>query len=280
MRQFVLKNKNGAKYSLMDTSHWLSEPNGLGERFNSNYVQIGSTFVRTKKKTAPDSITGTVLISGGTQTEYELYNAFLAFAQHEPLELIYNPFGTEYSASVDIIKIDKGEVSANDGLLHIPVTYKRLTRWRRVITKHTDASEEDGKVYTYEYPYQYGGDVVNNVTIQSDTACESPCKIYIIGACKNPVWKHYVNGKLIETGALNVEIGANERIIIDTTCIPYSIKKFDNSGNELLNLYGNSDFSTKRFCFLEYGTNRFAVGHDGLNDLELAVEVQLEYESV
>ncbi len=280
MRQFSLRNKNGAEYSFMDTSHWLSAPKGLGEKFGSSYVQVGSTFVRTKKRTNPDNITGTVLISGGATTEYELYNAFLAFAQHEPLTLVYNPYGTEYTAKVDIVKIDKSEVAQADGLLHIPVTFKRLTRWRREITKHTDADETVGKQYTYEYPYAYGGDVVNNVTIQSDTACESPCKIYIIGACTNPVWKHYVNGNLVATGALTVSTTANERIVIDTTTIPYSIKKFDNNGNELLDLYATSDFSTERFCFLEHGTNRFAIGHDGLNDLELAVEAQLEYESV
>ena len=68
--------------------------------------------------------------------------------------------------------------------------------------------------------------------------------------------------------------------MIDDTTIPYSIKKLDSSNNLIADLYEYSDFTTKRFFFLQRGKNRIAIGHDGINDLELAVEARLEYESI
>ena len=155
-----------------------------------------------------------------------------------------------------------------------------MSRWRRVIIQRNDPTVAQGKIYTYSYPFTYGKDIVNNVTIESDTSFESPCKITIIGRCLNPVWRHYSNGDLISSGKVYTSLTDGQRLVIDDTKIPYSIKKIDASNNVIADLYEDSDFTTKRFFFLQRGSNRISIGHDGVDDLELAVEARLEYETI
>lgn len=278
MRQFYLRNGNGAEYSLMDVEHWLNSPKGLGLNFKDKYSQVGSNFLRTKKVTNPKDISGVLMFTGSNL--YDKYQEFMLFSQVEPLIFVYNPNGTEYIVNVSLEEIGKEEIDSKTSTLQVDVSFKRLTRWRRVVLQRNDATEAEGKVYPFTYPYTYGGDVANNVTIESDTVCESPCKITIIGNCENPIWRQYVNGTLKHEGSINASTTAGQRIVIDTTKTPYSIKKYDASNNLIADLYQLSDFSTDRFFFLEKGTNRISIGHDGTNDLELAVEAHLEYETV
>lgn len=278
MRQFYLRNGNGAEYSLMDVEHWLNSPKGLGLKFKNKYSQVGPSFIRTKAVSNPQNPTGTVIFTGNKL--YDKYQEFVLFTQVEPLILVYNPNGTEYIANVSLEEIKKEEIDVKTSTLQVDVSFKRLTRWRRIILQRNDAVVRRGKVYPFSYPYVYGRDAANNVTIESDTTEESPCKITIIGSCENPVWRQYVNGVLKHEGKVNVSMTGGQRIVIDTTKTPYSIKKYDSSNNLIADLYQLSDFSTDRFFFLEKGTNRFSIGHDGTNTLELAVEAHLEYETV
>lgn len=278
MRQFYLRNGNGAEYSLMDVEHWLNSPKGLGFKFKDKFSQVGSNFIRTKKVSNPKDISGILIFTGSDV--YNKYHDFILFAQIEPLIFVYNPNGTEYITNVSFEQIEKEEIDEKTSTLQVDVSFKRLTRWRRIILQRNDAVVQRGKTYTFSYPYTYGRDVANNVTIESDTTEESPCKITIIGTCENPVWRQYVNGVLKHEGSVNVSVTGGQRIVIDTTTTPYSIKKYDSSNNLIADLYQLSDFSTDRFFFLEKGTNRISIGHDGTNALELAVEAHLEYESV
>lgn len=278
MRKFTLVNGNGARYSLMDTEHWLYEPDGLGLNFKSKYSQVGSNFIRTKVVSDPDDVTGKIMFTG--EHQYANYKDFSAFIQIEPIKLLYDPHGIEYEAEVDIMSVDKSEIDADTGILQCKVKIKRMSRWRRVIIQRNDPTVAQGKIYTYSYPFTYGKDIVNNVTIESDTSFESPCKITIIGRCLNPVWRHYSNGDLISSGKVYTSLTDGQRLVIDDTKIPYSIKKIDASNNVIADLYEDSDFTTKRFFFLQRGSNRISIGHDGVDDLELAVEARLEYETI
>ena len=45
----------------------------------------------------------------------------------------------------------------------------------------------------------------------------------IQGPCINPIWKHYVDNVLYETGRYEGIIPDENKLVIDTTQIPYSI---------------------------------------------------------
>ena len=77
MRQFLLRNGNGAEYSLMDVTHWLNSPKGLGLKYKNSYSQVGSNFIKTKTSTNPKNPSGTIIFSGGNV--YDKYQEFMFF---------------------------------------------------------------------------------------------------------------------------------------------------------------------------------------------------------
>ena len=48
---------------------------------------------------------------------------------------------------------------------------------------------------------------------------DSPCKVTIFGPCLNPVWKHYVDNELFETGRYEGLIMADHKLVVDATGI-------------------------------------------------------------
>ena len=245
MRKFTLVNGNGARYSLTDTEHWLYKPNGLGLKFKSKYSQAGSNYIRTKVISDPDDLSGTMLFTGTDQ--YEKYRDFSSFIQIEPIKIIYDPDGNEYEAEVDIVELEKSEIDADTSILQCDIKIKRMSRWRKVIIQRNDTTTTQHKTYGYTYPYSYGRDISNNVTIDSDTSFESPCKITIIGNAVNPVWRHYSNGVLISSGKVTTTLTNGQRLVIDDTTIPYTINSFFFivfiSFNKILNFFNQSFFS-------------------------------------
>ena len=113
MRQFYLRNGNGAEYSLMDVQHWLNSPKGLGLKFKIKYSQVGPSFIKTKTVSNPQNPTGTVIFTGNKL--YDKYQEFVLFTQVEPLILVYNPNGTEYIANVSLEEIKKDPAAVRPG---------------------------------------------------------------------------------------------------------------------------------------------------------------------
>ena len=94
------------------------------------------------------------------------------------------------------------------------------------------------------------------------------------------MWRHYLNSKLVESGAYAGTIPAGHTLVIDSTTIPYSILEYDGAGRVVADRYPLCDFSTARFFMLQVGSNSISISHDGTNSIGLKVEAQLRYESV
>ena len=275
MREFYLENGSGNTYSLTDVKHWLYEPEGLGAKFNSKYEQIDANFIRTKRITKPENIKGKILFTGGNK--YQQYSEFIKFIAIEPLTLIYVANGA-HRVSVELDSIEKSEIQ--EGILTCELELKRITRWYKRVDIYNEGDLTGGKVYDYTYDYTYIDTEPETAIIDSDSGYDSPTKISIYGPAVNPFWTQYLNNQVIATGAVTANIIAGHRLVIDCTTIPYSIKEIDIEGNVVHDLYGVSNFETKRFVFLKYGKNRIVVDHDGTNTLKLAVEGRIEYETV
>lgn len=268
-------NGKGTQYDLMDVEHWLYKPQNLGAKFNSKYAQIDADFVRTSRIPKPDDIRGRVLFTGNDK--YGDYSDFVRFLAAEPLTLVYITNNT-YKVSVDVKSLDKSEIE--DGILECDIRFKRLGRWyKEVFVKNMD-SASTGKTYSHGFPYSYSEYDAETVTINSDSGYDSTSKLIIYGPCENPRWQQYLNGDVILTGACNCTIREGRKFVVDCTSYPFSIHEEDNKGNITANLYGTSDFDTKRFVFLGFGKNRINVEHDGTNVLKMSVEARLEYETV
>ncbi len=277
MRTFTLIDKDGntyditAKYDL-----FFYGIDGLGFTQTSKFQRIEDRYALLEKYTAQGKIKGTIKFwQPGAESKYF---AFAQFCQNEPIRMVYNPgHGTYYRNGI-VTKIDR-----SDGLgdaLEITLEFSAQTPWYKVISQYNDGQVQGGKVYDYTFDYQYSSAVVNTVSIDSDSYQSSPAKLIIYGPASNPSWRHYLNNVLQTSGKINGNVLPNHKLIIDTTTIPYSIKQFDMLGNEISDMYQQSDFSTDRFIRLGKGRNTVAVQADNTNKLNVGIEAQIEYATI
>lgn len=279
VREIKLYDDNGQCYTLTTRSHFIHQIGGFGFQDQTYYQRIGSMFKPLTENILPDSPSGSIFFP--EPNAYKKYYDFARFIRKTPLTLAYNPDGsTEFRIDVRVQTLEKADKIEGGSGLNCAVTFYPLSTWYRVVDVINDGTIDGGKVYSFTYPYVYTNSVKQTVLIDSDTAMESPAKITIYGPVENPVWVHYVNNVQRATGTINATIPDGNKLVIDTTMIPYSIKEFTNAGVLVADRYKQADFSTDRFFFLEQGENQISVQHYGANTVMLGVEAHLSYETV
>ena len=269
MRKFVLKNALGAEWDLTEISSFLANPKGLGGERKNTYVQVQNSFEVIESHLKQKDVKGEIVFQG-----YEEHNKFCAFIQHRPLILLYSIDPTTYMMQVAVEKLTKGELES-EGLV-CDVSFKGLTTWYKWL-KAENLQSVEGKIYAYAYPYTYTNTAAGAVEITVDSTESSPMKLYVMGPCVNPSWRHYINGSLAAEGKVICDIGQGNKLVINNTKIPYEIAEYTVGGTLVRNLYQCSDFSTKRFLQAEYGRNKISFMQEGNTRLHAAVEVQVEY---
>lgn len=247
MREFYLINSKGKRIDLNDTASFFYNPEGLGFSYNTEYKRAENQFVTVESVLEQKSIEGTIKFNN-----YKGYTEFIKFLQSKPLTLEYKPDGADtYRISCIAKSVKKGE---KDGLwLSCDISLEGLGQWYKYIYLETDPDAK-GKSYTYQYPFKYTNASSNSVKLESESSLASPVTITFIGPVKNPSWSHYVNGELAAEGKIFCDIEEGHRVKV-TSVMPMAIVETDAAGNEIQDLYGNSDFSTARFLNIELGTN-------------------------
>lgn len=273
MRIFKLKNAAGYEYDLTYKAHFMYNPSDLGFAYDTDYKQVGPQFIQMSEALKQPKPAGVMKFN-----DYEEYGNFIKFIQKRPLVLIYIPDNKEFRLNCKVASLEKSEKKAG-GWLHCKIRFEGIGTWYKYsLLRKTNRSYKE-KTYNYIYPFQYTDSTIDSMVISAESNIKSPMIITFIGPCKNPQWVHYINGIRIASGKVFVDLKTGERMKVSSV-MPYSIEKTDSAGNELEDLYGESDFSTQRFLWLEQGENWITVAHEGIEDINVVVEVYEYYESV
>jgi phage-related protein len=252
MRKFALKNANDEVYELNDVRNFFHTPSGLGFERSIKYKKIGNRYEIIEDDYKQAQPTGYICFKDEpNNSAYTKYMAFSRFLQKIPLTLYYR---SDREHHIDVIPsyVEKSEISKPLGL-NIAITFDAVSLWYdKVIAKG-----------------------VSSASLLSDSIIKSPCHITITGILTNPTWRHNVNDTQVATGQVTASIGAGESLHIRTDTNPYRIYKVG-SGGAITDLYGLSNFSTKRFFLLEEGNNTILC-----NGAEsITVEGEINYETV
>lgn len=277
IRDFSLTNSLGQTFDLMNAENGaLFDPAGLGFNDITEYEQIGEFFSPLTERYGQQVVTGTIVFGSKPYTNYL---KFTKFCMHSPLSLVYKTDAGNFQIPVRLTKIEKGDTDKQT-YLNCPVEFTALARMYKTVVANNNGSGGGGKKYDYEYDYVYGDFAPDTVTLESDSVVSSPCRISIFGECTNPTWRHYINGESVATGSYTGTISNGNKLVIDTTTVPYSIEEQDSSGNLIADRYEQCDFSTERFFLLEYGTNTISVSHTDVDSIRLMVEGYIFHETV
>ena len=277
MRTFRLYDNDGNRYNLTSRDHlFFYAVDGLGFEQEAQFQRIEDRYALLESHIAQGKIEGTIKF---WQPDAELqYFNFAQFCQNQPIMMSYNNNYGTYERRGIITKIVRGDGDGNE--LRIKIEFSAQTPWFKEVAEYNPGTESGGKVYNYTYDYTYLIGGKNTITIESDSYQSSPVKLVILGPAINPSWRHYLNNELVTEGKINGIIGEGNRLIVDTTKIPYEIIQINEYGELVSDMYQQSDFSTYRFVRFGHGTNTVTFTADESNILNVGVEAQIEYATI
>lgn len=277
MRTFRLYDNDGNRYNItLKDNLFFYKIDGLGFSQNAEFQRIEDRYALLNSYIDQNKITGIIRF---WQPDAELdYFNFAQFCQNQPIMMDYNNNYGTYSRRGIITKIERSDGNGNS--LEIKIEFTAETPWFKTVAEYNSGTIVGGKVYDYTYNYTYSDSVINTVTIGSDSYQSSPVRLVIFGQAVNPTWRHYLNNVLVSSGKVNGTVLANHRLIIDTTTIPYSIRQVDALGNQISDMYQQSDFSTSRFVRFGHGRNTVTFSADNTNILNVGVEAEIEYATI
>lgn len=277
MRTFKLYDNDGNVYDLTAKGElFFYGVESLGYTQEAKFQRIADRFAILENNMAQAKIKGTIRF---WQPNAELsFFMFSQFCQNKPLRMEYNPGHGIFSRDGYITQIKRTD--GKDKALTIEIEFSASTPWYKLVSEYNSGEVTEGKKYNYTYDYSYSNAVQGSVIVDSDSFQSSPVKLVIFGEVVNPTWRYYLNNVLQVEGKINGTILPNNRLIIDTTSIPYSIKQVDGQGNLVADMYQQSDFSMDRFIRFGYGRNVISVTAENVDVVNLGVEAQIEYATV
>lgn len=299
-RYFTLINGNGETCNITSHDPFFHDPKGLGFTKEEKFRNVGDRFVLITSKNKQQVISGDVAFTGSNP--YESYFSFIQFIQILPLTLTYTPrpnadpnryaSGVTYKRNVRVTSVSKSEIN-KQGYLDVAINMTCLSPWFKTITIAQDPNganaDSNSFIWNVSSTWEngdsgeaivFGSDSMLNKGITSDSNNDSPCRLYIVGPVTNPYWRHYVNGILYETGQVNVTLTEGQYLLVDNTTDPYEISVYTTEGTYVSNAYPYSDFTTKRFVNVQYGSNIIRVSDDENRRIAMKAEVVVYYESV
>lgn len=248
VREFKLLNEKGQEYSLMDIKNYclLIEPEGLGYSYQTEYEQLGNTFVSNLRKIEQGSISGIVNFSN-----YDNFKQFVDFIEKsESLRLSYKiPFKTgskEYFKDVNIQSLSKTQIQTN-GIISEPIIFDCLSLWYEENTMIYSVGAQDNEIrWDFQWDSKFADYDTRSLTYINKGHVEAPILISIDGHIINPSISLYVEGELVQKVDFIVEINEYEQFLYGTKENYFYIRrqKTDGTFENLFNLDVLPDFQT------------------------------------
>ena len=232
VRGFRLLNEKGQSYSLMDIQNncLLTEPNGLGYSYSTEYEQLGNIFVENLRKFEQGQITGIVNF-----LKYDNFKELVDFIERaENLKLAYKiPFKNgekEYLKDINIQSLTKTQIQTN-GVMSETITFDCLSLWYEENTIiHDIQQQEDAIIWDFAWDSKFTGYDTRSLEYINRGHVEAPVLITLDGPVINPNIQLYVEGELYQEVPLSVEIGEYEKLLYGTKENEFYINKQKTDG--------------------------------------------------
>ena len=193
-RKHWLINALGNRYDFTEQNSkiFLHSPSGFGFRRQYTSQKVGNSELITSQQFTLTDIQGELLFyDSSTGTMYEDYQKFIQFAKYKPLEFHYQTPNqlTSYYCDVLFTQANKTEVSNKDNMLHVNVTFHKLTEWLDdtdyTVTLRNEPIGE-GKYYELIRPYHYAGTNLSSTPINNNGTDDVGFIFIIDGEVQNP----------------------------------------------------------------------------------------------
>lgn len=232
VRGFRLLNEKGQSYSLMDIQNncLLTEPNGLGYSYSTEYEQLGNTFIANLRKTEQGQISGIVNF-----LNYDNYRDFVNFIEYsEKLKFVYKiPFkegNKEFLKDVQIQSLTKTQKQTN-GIISENIVFDCLSLWyEQNIVIYTIEPQTNEIRWDFKWDSKFADYDTRNLQYINEGHIEAPILVEISGNVVNPKIELYVEGQLYQTVSFTVDIEEYEKLLYGTKENEFYIQKQNTDG--------------------------------------------------
>lgn len=232
VREFKLVNEKGQEYSLMNINDYclLTEPNGLGYSYSTEYERLGNTFIANLRKVEQGQINGTVNF-----LKYDNYKNFIDFIESaEKLKFSYKiPFEQgvkEYFKDIEIQSLSKSEIQTN-GLISETIVFDCLSLWYEENTVIYTIQPETGEIrWDFRWDSRFIDYDTRSLSYINKGHVEAPVLIEMCGHLVNPKIELYIEGELYQTVSFNTEIVEYEKLLYCTKENEFYMRKQNTDG--------------------------------------------------
>ena len=177
VREFRLINEKGQEFSFMNIhdNTLFTDPSGLGYSYNTEYQQLGDTFISNLRNIQQGQISGTLNF-----LNYDNYTSFVNFVESsESLRIGYKiPYSDgstrEYFKDVQIQSLSKTQIQTN-GILSETVTFDCLSLWYEENTViYTIESQENEIRWDFEWDSRFTDYDTRNLQYINQGHVEAP----------------------------------------------------------------------------------------------------------
>lgn len=249
-RKLYIVNESGSTF-YFDYAHGciIEELDGLGFEFEIDYQEFDGRFVETKRKMPQKQLDLTLIF----------FDGYLGFARwrdyitkSKELRLFYETDAGKKYCYVNIVSSSKTQKEV--GILRTEVKVDYLSLWLVNKSAHISVEQTDeGKTYTYVYPYEYATSFNGKVTVTNNCSRDIPLKITIVGNVYKP--RVIVRQNEKQVCAMRLLIDERECPTIEINAEPTNqyIKKIQ--GTVETDIYSEQDFSLENFLTIPPGTS-------------------------
>ena len=233
VREFNLINEKGQKFSLMDiyNAFLLTEPQGLGYGYTTEYQQLGNTFIENLRNIQQGQIIGTANF-----LEYDNYKSFVDFVEGaENLRFEYKiPYRDgstkEYFKDISFQNITKTQKQIN-GIFSETVTFDCLSLWYEENTVIYTITPQTNEIrWDFLWDSRFTDYDTRNLQYINQGHTEAPILVQMDGHLVNPKIELYVDGELYQSVEINVEIQEYEKLLYGTRENDFYIRKQNTDG--------------------------------------------------
>ena len=232
VREFKLLNEKVQSYSLMDIQNncLLTEPNGLGYSYSTEYEQLGSTFIENFRRIEQGQITGTVNF-----INYDNYKKLIDFIEKsEELKIAYKiPFensSKEYLKDIEIQSITKTQKQTN-GIISESITFNCLSLWYEQNTVTYEIELETNEIrWDFKWDSRFKEYNSKSIEYKNEGHIEAPILLEINGPVINPQIEIYINSELYQKVQFKTEIQSYEKLLYSSRQNDFYINKQKTDG--------------------------------------------------
>lgn len=233
VRQFFLVNEKEQRFSLMDIQKYcfLSSPSGLGISFQSEYEQMGNTFVESIRKVQQGKITGNLYFLD--YDKYLNFSNYIFGSEKLMFEYIipYNNGEKKFYKDIKIMSISKAELDSKLGVLISQINIDCLTLWYDPKTvEYTLDMNENALVWDFKwdsYFVDYGN---RDIEFVNDSQVDSSIELEVDGEFENLKIQLYLENELYQEIPINIRIENFEKIFYSSKENEFEISKILSDG--------------------------------------------------